>query len=68
MNKLQWNFKQNSYILIQENAFENVVCEMAAILSQPHCVKWVISPRARGWSPEYLCKQDQLDRSDDAIV
>ena len=34
-----WNLKQNSYIFIQENAFENVVCEMAAILSRPQCVK-----------------------------
>ena len=30
-NKLQWNFKRNSYIFIQENAFENVVWKMAAI-------------------------------------
>ena len=37
-NKLQWNKKRNSYIFVQENAFENVVCEMAAILSQPQCV------------------------------
>ena len=35
-NKLQWNPKQNSYIFIHENAFENAVCEMAAILSGPH--------------------------------
>ena len=28
----------NSHIFIQENAFENVVCEMAAILSQPQYV------------------------------
>ena len=44
---------KNSYIFIQENAFENVVWKMAAILSQPQCVKqkkgheddvlWVIS-------------------------
>ena len=27
------------YILIQENAFEKVVCEMAAILSRPQCIK-----------------------------
>ena len=45
-NKLQWNLKRNSYIFIQENAFENVVCEMAAILSRPQCVnkislKWL---------------------------
>ena len=32
-NKLQWNIKCNSYILIQENAFENVVCEIVSILS-----------------------------------
>ena len=30
-NKLQWNLKRNSCIFIQENAFENVVCEMASI-------------------------------------
>ena len=33
-NTLQWNCKR-----IQENAFENVVCEMASILSRPQCVK-----------------------------
>ena len=37
-NKFQWNFNQNSNISIQENAFENVVCKMASILSQPQCV------------------------------
>ena len=37
-NKLQWNLKRNSYIFIQENAFENVVWKMAAILSRPQCV------------------------------
>ena len=41
MNKLRWNLKRNSYIFIQENAFENIVCEMAAILSRPQCVKLV---------------------------
>ena len=30
-NKLQWNFNRYSNIFIQENAFENVVCEMASI-------------------------------------
>ena len=38
-NKLQWKFNRNSKIFIHENAIENVVCEMAAILSQPQCVK-----------------------------
>ena len=37
-NKLQWNLKRNSCIFIQENAFESVVCETAAILSRPQCV------------------------------
>ena len=37
--KVQWNFDRNSNIFIQENAFENVVCEMASILSRPQCVK-----------------------------
>ena len=38
-NKLQWNFNRNSSIFIQENRFENVIWKMAAILSQPQCVK-----------------------------
>ena len=37
-NKLQWNLKQNSVVSIQENAFENGVCEMASILFRPPCV------------------------------
>ena len=37
-NKLQWNLKQNSDNCIQENAFENVVWKMAAILSRSQCV------------------------------
>ena len=36
-NKLQWNL--NKEFFIQENAFENVVWNMAAILSRPQCVK-----------------------------
>ena len=31
--------KRNSYIFINENTFENIVCEMAVILSLPQCVK-----------------------------
>ena len=37
-NKLQWNFNRNSCIFIPENAFENVVWKMAAILSRSQCV------------------------------
>ena len=38
MNIFQWNFIWNSNIFIQENGFENVVCEMAAIMSRG---RWV---------------------------
>ena len=34
VNKFQWILSRNSYIFIQENAFENIVCEKAAILSR----------------------------------
>ena len=37
-NKLQWSLVLNLYIFIKENAFENVVWKIAAILSQPQCV------------------------------
>ena len=40
--KFQWNRNPNLYIFIQENAFENVVWKMAAILSRPHCVNWYL--------------------------
>ena len=34
-----WSFHLNTTILIQENAFENVVWEMTAILSRPQFIK-----------------------------
>ena len=34
----KWNLKQNPWLFIQGNAFENVVCEMAMILSGPQYV------------------------------
>ena len=37
-NRIQWNINLNWNIFIQENAFENVVWKMAAILSWPQCV------------------------------
>ena len=37
-NKFQWYIHRNSHIFVQENAFENVACEMTAILSQS---QWV---------------------------
>ena len=32
---------KNSHIFIQENAFQNIICEVAAILSRTQCVKYV---------------------------
>ena len=32
--KLQWNLNRKSYIFIQKNVFENVVCNMASISSR----------------------------------
>ena len=40
--QIQWNLNRNSYIFIQENAFENVVWKMAAILSRSQFVNHVI--------------------------
>ena len=37
--KFKGNLNRNLYIFIQENAFENVVWKMSAILSRPQCVK-----------------------------
>ena len=39
LRKFQWNLNQNSHIIFQENAFENIVWIMAAILSRPQCVE-----------------------------
>ena len=36
-NKLQRNFNRNSNIFFQENAFENVVWKITAILSRSQC-------------------------------
>ena len=41
-NKLQWNFDRNSNIFIEENAFENVVCEMASTCFGLNVLKFVI--------------------------
>ena len=51
-NKLQWNSNQNTKIFIQGNAFENVVCETAVILSRGRWVKiTAASPRGQWIKP-----------------
>ena len=48
-NKLKWNPNQDSYIFFKENALENVVWKMAAILSRPHCVNTVTTTLLSWW-------------------
>ena len=57
-SNVQWNLNQNLYIFIQQNAFEKVVCELAAILSWPQCVKNVsiiLAPLFSPYYTEYFC-------------
>ena len=39
-HNFQWNVNQNTKLIIHENAFENIVCEMTAILSRGRWVNW----------------------------
>ena len=39
-NKLQWNLNQNTKLLTHKNAFENIVCEIAAIFSKGRWEKY----------------------------
>ena len=41
-NKLWWNHNRNSNIFIEENAFQNVVWKMSAVLSRPQYVKYYV--------------------------
>ena len=57
-DKLKWNLNRNSHIFIQENAFENVVWKMAAILSRPQCVNlWAADtiPSIYQWKKPWHC-------------
>ena len=52
--KFHWHFNQNSYTFIQENAFENVVWKMSAILSWPQCVGVTLGWDRYMWFDEIL--------------
>ena len=54
-NKFQWNYNQNSNIFVQENAFENVICKMAAILPQCQAVKQVLKATLTGLLVDIFC-------------
>ena len=53
-NKFHWKLNRNLYIFIQENAFENVVWKMSAILSRPQCVNSVHAKSFLGSIEIYL--------------
>ena len=40
-NTLQWNFNQNTKLFIHKNACENILCEIAVILSRGRQVNWL---------------------------
>ena len=63
-NKPQWNLKRNSYIFTIENAFENVVWKMAAILSRRQCVNSGPGPckHTQHYGYEVRVKHVQLHR------
>ena len=62
-NKLQWNFNRNTYIFIKENASENVIWKMVAILSRPQCVKDHGISKGPIFSPVWLSSDLILSRS-----
>ena len=53
--RCQWNPYRNSYILILEKAFENVIMKTAAILSRPQYVKVAFLTAAQIWAPFTGC-------------
>ena len=66
-NKLQWNFNRNWNILIPENAFEYIVCEMASILSRPQCVKCVRRV-TRVWIPYSTNRLQSISWTNNCLV
>ena len=60
-NIFQWKSNQSTTIFIDENARENVVCEMASILSWPQCVNPHFARKLPGvLELEQLCYRAQL--------
>ena len=54
-NKFQWNLHRSLNIFIKENAFENVVWKMAAILSRPQCVTFGQSATCLNQQDHWKC-------------
>ena len=51
--KLQWNWNQNTKLFIHENAFQNVVCEIASILSRRRWVNQLYNASQRHPTADY---------------
>ena len=63
-DKLQWNFNQNTKLFIHENASENIVCEMAAILSRGRRVNNEARILVWGKGTKFWRKQQMAQRPD----
>ena len=66
-NKFQWNFNQNTKLFIHENASENVVCEMAVILSRGKWVKVITHPYPTTPTPIFCHTNKLVQRSANAM-
>ena len=56
-NKLQWNSIHNAKRFIHDNAYENIVCEMAVILSKE---RWVKSTSRKSLEPSATTSKTQI--------
>ena len=55
LRKNQWNLNRNSYIFIHENAFQDLVLKMAAIMSRPQYVKPSLPRYIIHCQPKFPC-------------
>ena len=54
-NKFQWNFNQNTTVFLEENWFENVVCEMAFKSSRLKSIIILIPKRCWNVRRDHFC-------------
>ena len=55
----QWNFNQNSYIFIEENAFQNVVWKMATIFLGLNVLRFQ-STECHHWFRQWLTRRQAI--------
>ena len=60
MRKNRWNWRRNTAILTQENAFENAACKMTAILSRVQSVIYTPASFPVLWYNQHNFMYDEL--------